>query len=120
VLGGLNDPHLVVSTKYSAGDFYSHLPLNPTLDVTALGAERAPSIWNDQMALLPWGLSRILGITVYLGIPTYLPGAALVAGAVLAISGSLLTLPRRRAFHKDRSTATTLPRTTASSPGMTP
>ncbi|RHA37143.1 hypothetical protein [Cellulomonas rhizosphaerae] len=33
VLGGIDDPHLIVSTKYSAGDFYSHLPLNPTLEV---------------------------------------------------------------------------------------
>ncbi len=31
VLGDLDDPHLVVSTKYTSGDFYSHLPLNPTL-----------------------------------------------------------------------------------------
>ncbi|GLW35849.1 hypothetical protein [Actinoplanes regularis] len=33
VLGGLNDPHLVVSTKFTLGDFYSHLPLNDTLTV---------------------------------------------------------------------------------------
>ncbi|ROS26198.1 hypothetical protein [Cellulomonas sp. PhB150] len=33
VLGAIDDPHLVVSTKYSAGDFYSHLALNPTLEV---------------------------------------------------------------------------------------
>ncbi len=31
VLGPLNSPHLVVSTKYSQGDFFSYLPLNPTL-----------------------------------------------------------------------------------------
>ncbi|MZD08724.1 hypothetical protein GTW43_27130, partial [Streptomyces sp. SID5785] len=31
VLHGLDDPHLIVSTKYSQGDFYSHLALNPTL-----------------------------------------------------------------------------------------
>ncbi|MEV0879977.1 hypothetical protein AB0I85_19365 [Micromonospora echinofusca] len=31
VLGGLDDPHLIVSTKYTLGDFYSHLPLNTTL-----------------------------------------------------------------------------------------
>ncbi len=33
VLGGLDDPHLIVSTKYVAGDFYSYLPDNPTLRV---------------------------------------------------------------------------------------
>jgi hypothetical protein len=31
VLGRLDDPHLIVSTKFTQGDFYSHLPLNPTL-----------------------------------------------------------------------------------------
>lgn len=33
VLGGLRSPSLVVSTKLVAGDFYSYLPLNPTLSV---------------------------------------------------------------------------------------
>ena len=37
--------------------------------VAAIGLEAALTAWNDQMALLPWGLSRILGITVYLDIP---------------------------------------------------
>lgn len=32
VLAGLDSPALVVSTKYTAGDFYSWLPLNPTLE----------------------------------------------------------------------------------------
>lgn len=31
VLGDLHSDHLVVSTKYCAGDFYSWLPVNPTL-----------------------------------------------------------------------------------------
>jgi hypothetical protein len=31
VVGGLDDPHLIVSTKYCLGDFYSYLPLNDTL-----------------------------------------------------------------------------------------
>jgi hypothetical protein len=31
VLGGLDLPHLVISTKYSSGDFGSYLSLNPTL-----------------------------------------------------------------------------------------
>jgi hypothetical protein len=33
VLGGLNSPNLLVSTKYSMGDFYSYLPHNPTLKI---------------------------------------------------------------------------------------
>jgi hypothetical protein len=32
IFDGLDLPNLVVSTKYVAGDFYSHLPLNPTLE----------------------------------------------------------------------------------------
>jgi len=64
--------------------------------VGAIGLERAMTVWNDQMNLLPYGLSRILGITVYLGIPADLPwwvaglGGILVVGAVL---GSLV-VPR--------------------------
>ncbi|MER6592177.1 hypothetical protein ABT214_10045 [Micromonospora purpureochromogenes] len=51
-------------------------------------------MWNDQMALLPWGLSRILGITVHLGIPAGLPGYAAVAGAALTAAGLLLSINR--------------------------
>ncbi|WP_245601914.1 hypothetical protein [Hamadaea tsunoensis] len=64
----------------------------PAALVTALGLERALTIWNDQMALLPWGLSRILGITVYLGIPSYLPVVALAVGGAAALVGLALTL----------------------------
>ncbi|MFG2042428.1 hypothetical protein [Dactylosporangium sp. NPDC048998] len=63
--------------------------------VAAVGLERALTVWNDQMALLPWGLSRILGITVYLGIPAYLPTAAAVLGAALIALAALLVLRRR-------------------------
>ncbi|SCL72172.1 hypothetical protein [Micromonospora chersina] len=68
--------------------------------VTAIGLERALTVWNDQMALLPWGLSRILGITVYLGIPTDLPAYAAVAGAALAAAGLLLSVVRRDHPHQ--------------------
>ena len=55
--------------------------------VGAIGTETALTVWNDQLALLPWGLSRILGITVYLGIPTDLPWYAVALGAlVLAVA----------------------------------
>ncbi|GAA4251460.1 hypothetical protein [Dactylosporangium darangshiense] len=63
--------------------------------VAAVGLERALTVWNDQMALLPWGLSRILGITVYLGIPTYLPTAAALFGVALTALAALLSLRRR-------------------------
>ena len=64
--------------------------------VAAIGLERALTIWNDQMALLPWGLSRILGITVYLGIPTWLPAALAVVGLVVAAVGAVPALLARR------------------------
>ncbi|WP_291885068.1 hypothetical protein [Cellulomonas sp.] len=64
--------------------------------VAGIGLERALTVWNDQMALLPWGLSRILGITVYLGIPASLPGALAVVGLVVAAVGAAVAVPRRR------------------------
>jgi hypothetical protein len=68
--------------------------------VTIMGAEQALTVWNDQLALLPWGLHRILGITVYLGIPTEIPAVATVAGLVLVVAGAAMTpcwRPRARA-----------------------
>ncbi|GAB3959562.1 hypothetical protein GCM10027614_79300 [Micromonospora vulcania] len=61
-----------------------------------MGLERALTVWNDQLALLPWGLSRILGITVYLGVPTQLPAYTAAAGIALAAAGLLLSLGRHR------------------------
>lgn len=58
--------------------------------VAAVGLEDAMTIWNDQMALLPWGLSRILGITTYLGIPAALPAITAGLGVVVAAAGALL------------------------------
>ena len=69
--------------------------------VAAIGLERALTIWNDQMALLPWGLSRILGITVHLGIPPSLPTVAAVAGLAVAAAGSLLMLRYRTATARE-------------------
>jgi hypothetical protein len=64
--------------------------------VTVIGLETALTAWNDQMALLPWGLSRILGITTYLGIPTELPVYAVALGVVLAAVGAVLYATSRR------------------------
>ncbi|GAA1294787.1 hypothetical protein [Saccharothrix xinjiangensis] len=58
--------------------------------VAVVGLERALTTWNDQLALLPWGLSRILGITVHLGVPTALPAVALVAGCAAVALGAAL------------------------------
>ena len=41
----------------------------PAVVVAVVGLETALTVWNDEMGLLPWGLARILGITVYLDIP---------------------------------------------------
>ena len=62
--------------------------------VAAIGLEKALTIWNDQMALLPWGLSRILGITVHLGIPPSSAGVLAVVGIVVAAVGVALALAR--------------------------
>ncbi|MCG5468310.1 hypothetical protein LADH09A_002170 [Micromonospora sp. LAH09] len=64
--------------------------------VAAVGLERALTVWNDQLALLPWGLSRILGITVHLGVPAQLPAYTAAAGIAVAAAGLLLSLGRRR------------------------
>lgn len=66
--------------------------------MAASGLESALTTFNDQMALLPLGLSRILGITTHLGIPTDIPMYLLAIGVVLGLMGLALALwPRRRA-----------------------
>ncbi|WP_230860112.1 hypothetical protein [Actinoplanes aureus] len=55
--------------------------------IWAVGLESALSAWNDQMALLPWGLHRILGIVTFLGIPPALPVWITGTGVVLTILG---------------------------------
>ncbi|MFC8732495.1 hypothetical protein ACFT5B_08550 [Luteimicrobium sp. NPDC057192] len=62
--------------------------------VAAVGLEPVLSAWNDQLALLPWGLHRILGLTEYLGIPTALPRWVAIAGAVVIGIAGLLALSR--------------------------
>ena len=59
------------------------------------GLESALTTFNDQMALLPLGLSRILGITVHLGIPTEIPLYLVIAGAGLALIGFVLGAARK-------------------------
>jgi hypothetical protein len=54
------------------------------------GLERMLTGLNDELAVLPLGLSRILGITVHLDIPTALPGYLVAGGAVLVLAGLLL------------------------------
>jgi hypothetical protein len=47
-------------------------------------------IYADEMGLLPWGLSRILGISVYLDIPADTAWWAAIAGVVLVAAGAIL------------------------------
>lgn len=68
--------------------------------VGSIGLERALTVWNDQLVLLPWGLSRILGITTYLGIPVETPWWAAAAGGVAMVAGAALALPRRRSRNR--------------------
>ena len=53
------------------------------------------TVINDEMVMLPPGLSRILGITVHLDIPLELPVYMLIAGGVLALVGLGLILLSR-------------------------
>jgi hypothetical protein len=55
--------------------------------VAMIGLEHALTVWNDQLALLPWGLARILGFTVYLSIPTSIPAFVAVAGGLAIVLG---------------------------------
>ena len=64
--------------------------------LAAVGLEDALTVWNDQLALLPWGMARILGITTFLGIPPALPVWLVAAGGGLALVAVALALPRRR------------------------
>ncbi|MER5949517.1 hypothetical protein ABT127_26045 [Streptomyces sp. NPDC001904] len=64
--------------------------------VWAVGTETSLSTWNDQMALLPWGLHRILGLTEYLGIPGTVPPALAVTAAAVTVASALLVTGRRR------------------------
>lgn len=58
--------------------------------LTALaGLEKSITIWNDEMVVLPGGLSRILGITTHLGIPTNIPQYLLYAAFAFLLLGIL-------------------------------
>lgn len=61
-----------------------------------VGLEAALTVWNDEMALLPWGLSRILGISVYLDIPADTAWWAAAVGGLLVVAGALLAVPGGR------------------------
>jgi hypothetical protein len=68
----------------------------PATVVGLIGLEEALTVWNDEMGLLPWGLARILGITVYLDIPEVTAWVAAGVGLTIALAGILLALPYGR------------------------
>jgi hypothetical protein len=53
-------------------------------------------VLNDELMLLPGGLSRILGITTHLEIPVTIPAMVLHAGLALAIAGATALLLVKR------------------------
>jgi hypothetical protein len=59
------------------------------------GLEQMLTAINDEMVVLPPGLSRILGITVHLDIPIELPVYMLAAGGVLMLIGLTVVLLAR-------------------------
>lgn len=64
--------------------------------IAIVGLERALTVWNDEMGLLPWGMARILGITTFLEIPESTPWWAAILGVVILAVGVVLSLPNRR------------------------
>ena len=64
--------------------------------LAAVGLEDALTVWNDQLALLPWGMARILGITTFLGIPSGLPTWLAAAGGGMLLTAVALGAVRRR------------------------
>ncbi|MFN8184730.1 MAG: hypothetical protein U0R23_09940 [Candidatus Nanopelagicales bacterium] len=96
--------YVLMRTAYGCGRLRSlgRVLIAVAVPVVALGAlmqwsglESALTTFNDQMALLPLGLSRILGITVHLGIPTEVPLYLLAAGALLGVVGLAMGATRR-------------------------
>ena len=62
--------------------------------LAGVGLETSLTTINDQLAVLPLGLSRILGLVTHLGIPRSLPVWLLQAGGVAALLGALAALPQ--------------------------
>ena len=96
--------YVVMRTAYGCGRLRAtgRVLVAVALPMIALGAlmfwsglESALTAFNDQMALLPLGLSRILGLTVHLGIPTEIPLYLVVFGVVLALIGLVFGAGRR-------------------------
>jgi hypothetical protein len=60
-----------------------------------VGLERGLTVLNTELAVLPQGLSKTLGLVTHLDIPAALPRALMLAGAVLLAGGALALRARR-------------------------
>jgi hypothetical protein len=67
-----------------------------------IGLERALTLVNDQLVILPLGLSRILGITTHLNIPTTLPRDLTIIGVLLLVAGAAAMLTELRRPRRTR------------------
>jgi hypothetical protein len=75
----------------------------PAAIVAIIGLEQALTVWNDQLGLLPWGLTRILGIDLEL--PDAAAWWVAAAGAALLAVGLLLALAAPRIVRIGRKAA---------------
>jgi hypothetical protein len=73
----------------------------PAVIVAVIGLERALTVWNDQLGLLPWGLTRILGID--LEVPDAAAWWVAAVGAALLAVGLLLALAAPRIVRVGRN-----------------
>ena len=67
----------------------------PAAAALAFGFEPLISAMNDEVLVLPAMMSRVLGITGYLDIPTDLPKMAMAAAAVLGAAAIVIALQGR-------------------------
>ena len=79
-------PKALGNLSLAVGAVFLALGLVPALS----GLEKTLTAINDEMAVLPLGLSRILGITTHVGIPLELPIYLMAVGALFLAFGGLL------------------------------
>ncbi|MES2591562.1 MAG: hypothetical protein V4608_06735 [Bacteroidota bacterium] len=68
--------------------------------VLGAGFEKTLTAFNDELIVLPGGLSRILGITTHLNIPVDLPLWILYTGIAITAIGFVLSLGRKKTQEK--------------------
>ncbi len=69
--------------------------------VSYFGFEKVLTVLNDELMLLPGGLSRILGITTHLEIPTNIPTLVMYLGLALILAGGTMLIGRRNSSRAD-------------------